>query len=429
MMKEHKAFEWMEASRFGSSPGKTISMIDPNQRYTIITDWFSAILSSDINLVAYETPLEEYIYDSGKIVFKRMRYSAPMFNFAYEIIFCGKLFGKVHVCPKKNGVLKPNNMQFELENNVQYEIGWLDDMKYFFKTMRWQVRNVSRVDIALDGSGFFKVWNLYQERKIQRIGGAQSQVFGKCSGGVEILSGFDIGSRSSDKWITCYNKTDELKTSNKDYIQNFWDRSGLNIKKVERMELKLRNECLKEINFDWKKMDDFEYLASIFRTYVDGGYIDQVDEATGEITRKNKRGLLQFVEASDDKNISRKKKIEFINWDFIGAEKLERFSTHQANEVWRMKVTCKNLCLLAESLKEKYPDRANHFLMEAHEIARNINCLPWLIDRFDNWIKEFSMMKLDYIPDYTIGKINDSMRRIELQPCNSVPVDLFFVRV
>lgn len=418
----------MDAPRFPNDPG-SISMIDPDQKYTITTDWFSAILSSEMNLVAYDSPFEEYIYDSGQIVFRKMRYSAPMFNYAYEIIYKGKLFGKVHVSPKKNGVLKENNMQFELENNVQYEIGWLDDVKYFFDTMRWQVRNTSRVDIALDGQGFFKIWNMYQEKKICRMGGAQSQVFGKCSGGIEIISGFDIGARSSDKWITVYNKTNELKTSNKDYIFNFWERSGLDTKNVERMELKLRNDALKEINFDWKRMDDFEYLASIFRTFVDGGFVDLVDESTGEIIRKKKRGILQFVESNDDKNISRKKKIDFINWDYIGAKRLERFSTIKPNEVWRMKITAKNLCLLAESLKDKFPERSKHFLMEAHEIARNINCLQWLIDRYDNWIREFSMMRLDYLPGYTIGKINDSMRIIDLQPCKSVPADLFFVRV
>lgn len=428
MVTTEKHLDYLDAPRFPESRN-AINMIDPKQKYAISTDWFSAILSSEINLVAFDSPLEEYIYNSGEIFLKRMKYSAPMFNFAYEIIFRGKLFGKVHVSPKKNGVLKNNNMQFELENNVQYEIGWLDDLKHLLGFMRWNVRNVSRLDIALDGGGFFSVFEKYLSGEISRRGGGKEQVFARCSGGQRILTGFDIGARSSDKWITCYNKTEELKKSNKDYILRYWERTGLDTKNVERMELKLRNDALKEINFDWTRMDDFEYLASIFRTFVDGGLVDVVDQSTGEIIRKNKKGILQFCEANDDKNVSRKKKVNFINWQYIGAEKLERFSTEKSNEVWAMKITAKRLCLLAYAIREKYPERSKNFLMEAHEVAKNINCLQWLIDRYDQWIREFSMMKLDYLPGYEIGIVKEDRRIMDLKVCNPPAPDLFFCRV
>jgi hypothetical protein len=428
-MTSQNPLDYLDAPNFETNQG-FIDMVDPNQKYAITTDWFSAILSSsDMNLVVFDTPLDEYIYDAGNIVFSKMKYAAPMFNFAYEIYFKGKMFGKVHVCPKKNGVLKPNNMQFELENNVQYEIGWLDDMKYFFNTMRWEVRNVSRCDIALDGGGFFKVFEKYLSGSLQRKGGGKEQVFAHCSGGKRILDGFDFGSRASSKWITCYNKTQELKGSNKDYILRYWERTGLDTRNVERLELKLRNDALKEINFDWQKMDDFEYLASIFRTFVDGGYVSLVDTLTGECFRKNKKGMIQFVQTDEDKNISRKKKINFVNWQYIGAKKLERFSTEKANEVWAMKVTCKRLCLLAYALKDKFPERSQNFLMEAHEVAKNINCLKWLVDKYDEWIRQFSLMKLDYLPGYTLNIVKETRQVFSLQRCKPANPDLFFVRM
>jgi hypothetical protein len=385
-MKQTDPLNWMEAPLFKEENG-FIDMVDPNQKYAIITDWFSAILSSnDMNLVGFDTPLDEYVYDQGNIVFSKMRYAAPMFTFAYEIFFKGKMFGRVHVSPKKNGVLKPNNMQFELENK-------------------------------------------YLKGEIQRKGGGKEQVFARCSNGQRIITGFDIGSRSSSKWITCYNKSDELKRSNKSYVSDFWMRSGLNLQDVERFELKLRNDALKEVNFDWRKMDDFEYLASIFRTFVDGGYVNLVDTLSGEMFRKNKKGMLQFIEVNEDKNISRKKKINFINWKYIGANPLERYSTEKSNEVWAMKITCKRLCLLAYSLKDKYPERSENFLMEAHEIAKNINCLQWLTDKYDAWLREFSLMKLDYLPKYTVGRVKEMRRVLSLERCKPSNPDLFFVRM
>lgn len=431
MKDQNKPLEWLAEPKHESA-SRMISIIPPGAKYTIVTDWFQQICMETDPIVGFGCPLDEYVYDSGRIVFRKMKYSAPLFNDGYSIIFDGKPFGRCHVNPKKNGVLKENTVQFELENNVQYEAGWLGDVKYFYDRMKWKVKNTSRVDIALDGRGFFDVWKKYEKGEIDRRGGGKEQIFRLKR---NALTGFDIGSRASDKWITCYNKSEEVKRSNKHYISDFWKRSGLDITCVERLELKLRNDALKEISFDWRRLDDFEYLASIFRTFIEGGYTEMINEHTGEIHRKNKVGMLTFIEPSSDKNISRKKKIRYIDWDYIGAVPLERLSTEKSSEVWAMKIAIKKMVWLSvatsaraeessytisdssghvvhrvdEDEKKIYRSRSLDFLSQAREMATNINALQWLIDNIEEWRYQYSRKKLRYLPNYRLSTSGDQL--------------------
>lgn len=381
-----------------------IDLVPRGAKYAITTDWFSAILSTfnPMNNDFTEAP-EKLEYDSGNIILNKLKFSANGFKYGYEIIFRKKPFALVHVCPTSDLIFANNQMKFELKNNVHYEIGWCSELEYFLNAMGWKVDNTSRVDIALDidKRHFLKIMNMVLEQKIQYTGKAQIQWF---TNGKLDLQGCDIGKRSSDKWVTIYNKSKELEHSNKFYIRDTWVRAGMNIERVDRMELKLRNNAIKEIvGFDWRKLDDFEYLASIFRTFIEGG--EKINPDTGEV--KYSKGILHLVKKDKQKNISRKKKIEFIDWDYIGGEKLERLSTKQANEVWSMKLTAKRMCWIYFQTKE------DHFLHIAREIAFNVNCLQWLSDRFDGWKDHFETLKqdgkLEYISKYEKGYANQQL--------------------
>jgi len=388
---------------------KNIKDLTPqNVKYAISTDWFSAILSTAEPVVNFGEPLEMYEYDFGNIILQKMKYCAPQFKFGYDIIVKKKPFARVHVCPTSEMIFKSNQMQFELLNNIHYEIGWCDDLDYLFKKLGWKIDNISRLDIALDGSnaGFLKVMNMALEKKIEKVGRSKLQFF---TNSKIDLEGCDIGKRSSDKWVTCYNKTKELEKSNKFYIRKFWERAGLDTAHVERLELKLRCESIKMIvGFDWRKLDNFEYLASIFRTFIEGGDLINVD--TGEI--KFSKGMIEFVIKSKRKNISRKKRIEFINWDYIGGEKLERLSTKQANEVWSMKLTAKRITWIY------FQTNQDHFLHIVREICFNIDQLDWFEEKFNGWKEDFEIKKqdgkLEYISNYTQGYANQQLMLYEI---------------
>jgi len=234
-------------------------------KYTINLDWFECLLGGE--LVQFDSPLTKYEYDNKQIVLLQKQMATKLFKYSYEVFVRGKIFGSINICPRNAKIIKSDTIQFQAVNNVLYEVGFIKDVKYLFSKMGWQLKNISRIDIAIDGSGFLGINEKWRTNKIQCFGKAKWQTFQTAKGDV---TGFDVGSRASNKWLTCYNKLNELQKSNKQYIRTMWERAGLDTKNVERIELKLRNEAIKMIRFfDWEELDNFEYLASIFRTQAE----------------------------------------------------------------------------------------------------------------------------------------------------------------
>lgn len=327
-------------------------------KYTICLDWFEALLTGD--LVEFQTPLTEYKYDLGKIVLKQTDIQTKIFKYNYDIFFKGKLFGAVNVTPRNSAIIKSNTVQFKAENNVLYEEGFIRECRYVFKKLGWKVKNISRLDIALDGIGFVDfIQDWKYEKKYTKLGKASDTMLEQQD---NFLACY-IGRRASEKMIRCYVKSIELEKSNKYYIGDFWKKSNLQTGengRVERLEITLKNEALKKIRyFDWRELENFEYLASLMKTSFEN--------------------FFEFVEKSDIKNTSQKKRVEFIDWENIGAVHLERLSTKETSELYRMKQGAKTLfgCYIASG-STLYADMA-------WEMAENINCQQWYIDHLERW--------------------------------------------
>jgi len=345
-----------------------------------------------------DSPLEKYEFDQGRIVLAKKMLGTKIFKYSYEMYFAGKLFGKVHCCPRSPEVLKPDLIQFQIENNVLYEVGALNDVKYVLKKMCWEVVNITRVDIALDGVKVLQMIDSFRKDQIIKLGKAKVHSY---TTGKNILEGFDVGSRSSNKWITGYNKSEELEVSNKGYIKKYWENCGLDTSEdIERLELKLRNEEIKKISdFDWKELDNFEYLASLFRSCM--------------------KNFFEFVALEESKlhtNTTRMKRIEFIDWDAIGAKLLPRMSTQQVNEVYRVKQAVKtNYWYYLASGQKYYADIAQ-------EMAMNINAIEWYAGKLKRFQEEFEkrsghnkdgLIKFQYMLHFTQYDANLQLKLFE----------------
>lgn len=329
----------------------------PPVKFTVNLDWFEVLLSGA--LVEFNSPLGTYKYDQGNIVLVQKKMGTKQFKFGYDVFVRGKIFGNIFCCPRNAAILKPDTIQFKAENNVLYEAGFIQECEYMFGKLGWKVRNVSRIDIATDGTGFMDVFKAWRRGEVEKLGKAKVNTFETSK---RQITGFDVGSKASNKWVTCYYKGKELERSNKYYIGDMWKRAKLSVPvcKVERMEVKLRNEELKKIKyFDWRELKSFEYLASLVRTTI--------------------VNFFDFVEITTDSNIARAKRIEIIDWDSIGGTTLERLSTEQTSEVYSYKLTAKRMFgIYIQTGKNFYADIAQ-------EIAININCLDWYINHLDHW--------------------------------------------
>lgn len=331
-------------------------------QHTINLDWFEAMLSGAF--INGDNAQEKYEFDNGQIILAKKGTGTKVFKHGYEIYFKGKLFGKCHCHPRAKEILRPDYIQFQVCNNVLYEASGFSDIKYLFEKLHWKLINLTRFDIALDGVDVMDLIDQYNQKKIDRLGRAKltTHIEGKHK-----ITGFDIGrSKGWNKMCTGYIKTVELEKSNKNYIKDFWKRTGLQTegREIQRLEMKIKNEEVKKISdFEWKDLDNFEYLATIFRTSM--------------------KNFFEFIEMGTDTNVTRAKRIEFINWDFLGANLLPRLSTKETSEVYRMKQGAKTnyWCYLASGGK--------HYAQMAQEQAMNVNCLDWYMNKLEKWKEEY----------------------------------------
>jgi hypothetical protein len=364
--------------------------------HTINPDWFEAMASGAF--IEGDNAKEKYEFDNGNIILSRDGEGSKVFKHRYHVYVKEKLFAKIHCHPRMDKILKPDYIQFQVMNNVLYEVGWLDEIKNVFNKLSWKMLNLTRFDIALDGVQVMDLIDQYNQKKIRRMGRAKLTTH---EVGENIIEGFDVGrTKGWCKMVTGYNKTKELEKSNKHYIKDFWKKTGLQFegREVQRLEMKIKNEEIKKIvDFDWKELDNFEYLATIFRTSL--------------------KNFFEFIEKGTDTNKSRLKKIEFINWDFLGAELLPRYSTKETNEVYRMKQGAKTCYWSYLASGRKY------YADIAQELAINVNCLDWFVNKLEDWKHEYykksghnrdGLVSFQYLLHFETLEMNKQLQLFEI---------------
>lgn len=335
-------------------------------KYTISVDWFECLVSG------WSIPTggdkEYYFFDNNRICFYKKKKIVPHFLDYYDVTIDGKPFAYALMNPRNKEIFGTDIIQIKVNNNRLYEVGWLDTFKYFLQKFTWKMSNVSRLDIALDGHGFLAVGQKLLNGKIRKIG--KAGFFPRLDSKMNV-QGFRLGAMASDKSLVCYDKSKELEVSNKYYIRDMWEKAGLNTEQhVERLELRLRNECIKMIeDFEWKDIDNFEYLASLMRTNFEKYY--------------------QFYSPKKDTNVSRYNTFDYIDWDCVGGVYLPKLSTKMADDVYRLKQSSKT------DFFKYLQTGVSLYLNLSKESALNANCVQWFIERVDKWKDEFA---------YKIGK-------------------------
>lgn len=338
---------------------------------TINLDWLEFILVGDLKIGKV---VDEYIEYYGGFVLRDVGHGTKHWIRMYEVYHDGVLFGNLRLDPRDANVLDPFWQQFKVDNQRLYEKGTLELCKKFFKSIKSSVRNISRIDIACDGFGYTRIMERYHAGMINRIGKRAKYTLHCHDRKVE---GFDVGRKKSDKQITGYQKSNEIKKSGKEYIKLFWKRSGLrgwDSGNVERLEMRLKNNAIKKFeDFDWTRLEETAYLAGLMK--------------------KSCAKFFEFrhIHAS---NIARAKPICVIDWDNLRAERLEYKEAKERTEFIRLKQTAKTMFWIYLGCNSTV------HLQIAQEIVTNINCVMWFIDKKEQWREEFEKKQKNKSFDY-----------------------------
>jgi len=331
--------------------------------YTCNLDWFTATMNADTMMWAGK---EDVISRAGgKVVLQKANIYNKHYQKGYHVSVNGREFGNVLVQPREGNALQPSFVQFTAVNKALYEVGFMAEFEMACEVLRWKWRNPTRIDVALDGHGFHQIIKDVLADKVRQRSQATYGLYFRSQ---NRLQGYTWGKGDSDKYMRCYDKTEELKTSNKHYIKEFWDRAGLDqTENVQRLEVVLRNNELKKYpEFNPSNLDNFEYLATLMRSAF--------------------KKWFEFVDPSTDSNVSRMEEVEYIDWDSIGGGLLDKATAIAPSEYFRMKQMTKTCHFIYRSTGTLL------FQELASQCAACIDHLDWYEKNQTKWDYEYGRL-------------------------------------
>jgi len=212
----------------------------------------------------------QYIYLNDSIVIEVTGKQSKDYSNIDSLIFKGVNIGTIAYNPKALLNVSKYYIQIKIGNEHLYSGLWLDFFKVFYDFN--QSIKIARVDIANDSL-------LTQSKDPLKM--LRRYVYNTTEGNTYYIkkkgksivnqsyNTFYVGNRNSRKYFKIYNKTEELKHSNKEYIVNYFKNNNL-VGNVVRQELTLTGTYAS--NLDVLQLTDPKYLASIFKAHSKNYY-------------------------------------------------------------------------------------------------------------------------------------------------------------
>ena len=344
------------------------SLKEPSKKALFTVDWFEINCLHGLGkgiLRDYdpEDMLDEYS-SSFTVLRKDLKTGngTKMYKVGYDVSFNGQSIGLLLLTPRQS-FKDEFSCSLKIHNHILYQSGWTLLVEAVLDDIGLQINNFTRIDIACDSIGFMEQYKKFNTGFYQNIGRSCHRNYQTSK---NVITGFDIGSKSSNKMITGYRKGKNLELTNKNYISDYWAKNNLDIPfdKVERLELKLRNKAIKTIkDFNYTRLEEGGYLASIFKTQIENFY--------------------QFVLTSDiskDCNISRAKRIDVIDWnniDLYNVIKMKKIK--KPSSVWAAK---RYITFGLQMIEAGYYHSEDLFTnaeyIRVRKVADEFDIIPWL---------------------------------------------------
>lgn len=357
-----------------------------------------------ICLDALQFSLKGYVYKgedwgdmkiNDNIFIKNMFRSVNGFQNMAQIIVYGEPFAEIQFNPRGEGnIMDEDLIIFKFKNNVLYSGGFMDEFKTICREMSWQFSHIGKIDIAVDTkeNGYLKKLQGIITGKYHSVGKAQPKTIHWNKGKKFMDKPFNylrIGESKSGKFVRCYYKREELKKSQKEYIEDFWRLNGIHLEpgeEMERVELSMKKKELyrywqpNSFN-DLKELQNPEFLAQLFES--------------------GRKGFFEFVKMSEylkKGRVDRCKKVLKLQLINFSGKLLTKAAAAMANEVARFKQAAKTLSFIAKQTGKQL------YHQIAEEMATNVNMFRWFYNKQEEWEYQFDLFtrkkKFQYVQYY-----------------------------
>lgn len=350
-----------------------------NSLFTLALDWLDIMCEGELPESSDEAKMHDL---GGDVVLEWRGGGTAMMKTSYTVWVAGEKFGTLGAHPRtlEKG-LKARSVTLHIENALLYTDYWHSDLQHVLDVTGLLVQNVTRCDIALDGLNY--IWKFLNDYQRQTAENKAVHHKGRARFNAGVLDrttmeyqSFKIGSGSSEKQISVYNKTLELEKSNKTYIRQYWLNNGIDADDDEcpifRVELRLRGKAIKEIkDFDLQKLTDYGYLFDMFKTGC--------------------HNYFEFTLTRGHKNVTRQQPIDLIPFDKLGAKLLAKVPRPLSDGRYKAKMSVH--LVVKDVVMGILPEvMVPHALGTADQHVRSYDLQRWLSRALPRWLKHYGKL-------------------------------------
>ncbi|WP_140509960.1 hypothetical protein [Flavobacterium pectinovorum] len=325
---------------------------------------------------------------------KPYEYGTKIFEIRADLYFENLKIG-IYTAKPRSAIMSEDFAQLQFENNLFYTLSndalrgiinaFCDETNYFFKS-------INRLDICLDKSD---VNNSYRNLYGNVVSGnylisgrpKNLQSYFETYKGKSILNGFQIGKRTSDKIIRCYNKTLSLQLTEKPYINEYYQNNGLKNDNVWRFEYQLNSAFFRGLN-EHSKADINISQAMTW------GVFDKAN--LYELLKIANKGFFELRENTGKSQVNKEKLITLFDFDYLQSQ-ISKFNPiiKRLKKVVLSSTTIKKR--LAKSLFREYYSNnqdisyivALNLLLEDLDMTTENQLLVWFQNKLHFYLHEF----------------------------------------
>jgi len=338
-------------------------------------------------------PFGEFPEDS-KFHLKPYEYGTKIFEIRADLYYEDLKIG-IYTAKPRSAIMSEDFAQLQFENNLFYTLSndalsgvinaFCDETNYFFKS-------VNRLDICLDKSDINNSYrNLYSNVVAGNylISGRPKnlQSYFETYKGKSILNGFQIGKRTSDKIIRCYNKTLSLQLTEKPYINEYYTNNGLENDNVWRFEYQLNSAFFRGLNEHSKANETISQTMT-------WGIFNKAN--LYELLKIANKGFFELRENTGKSQVNKEKLIVLFDFDYLQSQ-ISKFNPiiKRLKKVVLSSTTIKKR--LAKSLfREYYANNqdvsyivALNLLLEDMDMITEKPLLTWFKSKLHFYLHEF----------------------------------------
>lgn len=349
--------------------------------------------------------------ENSEFRLKPYDYGTKIFEIRADLYYQDLKVG-IYTAKPRSAIISENLGQLQIENNLFYTLSnkeLKNILSKFCEETSYLWKSTNRLDICLDRCDLNNTYrNLYKN-----IVDGETLISGRPKNiqsyfetykGKSILNGFQVGKRTSDKIIRCYNKTLSLQLTEKPYINEYYVNNGLKNENVWRFEFQLNSAFFRGLN-EHSKADE-----NISES-ITWGIFDKAN--LYELLKIANKGFFELRENTGKSQINKEKLIPLFDFDNLQSQ-ISKFTPiiKRLKKVVLSSTTIKKR--LAKSLFREYYSNnqdlsyivALNLLLEDMDMTTEKPLLHWFNNKLHFYLHEFRT-KEKLVNDFDTSLFNE----------------------